>query len=42
MADNFIVVNPDMLDGKAYVRGTRLSVEFLLELASSGATRDRE
>ena len=41
MADNFIVVNPDMLDGKAYVRGTRLSVELLLELAASGATTEQ-
>lgn len=42
MADNLIVLDPDMLDGKPCVRGTRLSVELLLELASSGATPDRE
>ena len=30
-----------MLDGKACVRGTRLSVEFLLELAASGATPEQ-
>ena len=41
MADNFIAVDPDMLDGKACVRGMRLSVEFLLELAASGATPEQ-
>jgi uncharacterized protein (DUF433 family) len=30
--------DPSVLGGKACVRGTRLSVEFLLELAASGAT----
>jgi uncharacterized protein (DUF433 family) len=41
MAGNFIVADPDMLDGKACVQGTRLSVEFLLELAASGATSEQ-
>jgi uncharacterized protein (DUF433 family) len=41
MADNLIVADPDMLDGKTCVRGTRLSVEFLLELAASGATTEQ-
>ena len=41
MADNLIVLDPDILDGKACVRGTRLSVEFLLELAASGATSEQ-
>ncbi|MGV3518795.1 DUF433 domain-containing protein [Luteitalea sp.] len=41
MADNLIVLDPEMLDGKACVRGTRLSVEFLLELAASGATSEQ-
>lgn len=41
MAHNLIVADPDMLDGKPCVRGTRLSVEFLLELASSGATPEQ-
>lgn len=29
-----------ILGGKPCIRGTRLSVEFLLELAASGASRD--
>ncbi len=38
MAEELIVSNPEILAGKPCVRGTRLSVEFLLELAASGAT----
>jgi uncharacterized protein (DUF433 family) len=32
--------DPKILNGKPHVRGTRLSVEFILELFASGATRD--
>lgn len=39
MPEDRIVANPQILDGKPCVRGTRLSVEFLLELAASGATQ---
>jgi uncharacterized protein (DUF433 family) len=39
MADNLIVSDPQILGGKPCVRGTRLSVELLLELAASGATQ---
>jgi uncharacterized protein (DUF433 family) len=39
MAESLIVSNPQLLGGKPCVRGTRLSVEFLLELAASGATQ---
>jgi len=39
MADDFIVSDVEILGGKPCVRGTRLSVEFLLELAASGATQ---
>ena len=39
MSDAWIVINPDILGGKPCVKGTRLSVEFLLELAASGATQ---
>ena len=39
MAEGLIVAAPSVLGGKACVRGTRLSVEFLLELAASGATQ---
>lgn len=38
MSDALIVSDPAVLGGKPSVRGTRLSVEFLLELAASGAT----
>ena len=39
MAENLIVSDPQILGGKPCVHGTRLSVEFLLELAASGATQ---
>ena len=35
-----IVSNPALLGGKPCIKGTRLSVEFVLELAASGASRD--
>ena len=41
MAEDLIVSDPQILGGKPCVRGTRLSVEFLLELAASGATQDQ-
>ena len=34
-----IVSDPAALGGKPTVKGTRISVEFLLELFASGATR---
>ena len=40
MAKDLIVSNPEILDGKPCVSGTRLSVEFLLDLAASGATHE--
>ena len=39
MAAEWIVSDPEILAGKPCVRGTRLSVEFLLELAASGASQ---
>ncbi|MBK5299429.1 MAG: DUF433 domain-containing protein [Vicinamibacteria bacterium] len=39
MTAAWIVTDPDILGGKPCVRGTRLSVEFLLELAASGASQ---
>jgi uncharacterized protein (DUF433 family) len=39
MAD-WIVSNPGVLGGKPCVRGTRISVELILELFASGAGRD--
>lgn len=41
MPDNLIVSDPQILGGKPCVLGTRLSVEFLLELAASGATQEQ-
>ena len=35
-----ITYDPEILNSKAHVRGTRLSVEFILELFASGATKD--
>ncbi len=35
-----IVYNPEILNGKPHINGTRLSVEFILELFASGATKD--
>ncbi len=31
-----IVVNPEVLAGKPVIRGTRLAVEFILELLAAG------
>lgn len=39
MADR-IVVDPEILTGKPVIKGTRISVEFILELLSSGMTID--
>ena len=35
-----IAYNPEILSGKPHIIGTRLSIEFILELFASGATRD--
>ena len=39
MASPRIVVDPDVLGGKPVVRGTRLSVELILELLAAGETQ---
>ena len=36
-----IVVNPEVLAGKPIVKGTRLSIEFLLGLLANGWTTDK-
>lgn len=33
-----IIVDPEILAGKPVVRGTRLAVEFILELLAAGRT----
>ena len=35
---NWITSTPDVLGGKPCIRGTRISVEFLLELVAEGAS----
>ena len=41
MTETLIVSDPQVLGGKPCVRGTRLTVELLLELAASGATHEQ-
>lgn len=36
-----IVSDPEILSGKPIVKGTRISVEFILELSASGASRNQ-
>ena len=40
MAEDLIVADPQILDGKPCVRGLRYPVEMLLDLLSSGRTHD--
>ncbi len=35
-----IVINPEILAGKPVVRGTRLAVEFILDLLAAGQSED--
>ncbi len=35
---NRIIVNPDVLSGKPVIKGTRLAVEFIMELLANGWT----
>lgn len=35
-----ITANREILSGKPIIRGTRISVEFILELLASGVTED--
>lgn len=37
----YITTDPNILGGKPIIKGTRLSVEFLLELFASGATHNQ-
>jgi len=36
----WIIRDPAVLGGKPCIRGTRISVDFLLELVASGASKD--
>ncbi|MCL4192926.1 MAG: DUF433 domain-containing protein [Thermoguttaceae bacterium] len=38
---NRIVVDPKVLVGKPVIRGTRIAVEFLLDLLANGWTREQ-
>ena len=38
--EDLIVTRPGLLGGKPCIRGTRISVEFILELFASGASRE--
>jgi uncharacterized protein (DUF433 family) len=38
--NDWIATDPGVLGGKPCIRGTRISVEFILELLASGATRE--
>lgn len=40
MVNDRIVIDPDVLGGKPVVRGTRLSVEFVIGLLADGWTHD--
>lgn len=40
MLGDWIASDPAILEGKPCVRGTRISVELILELLSSGASQD--
>lgn len=35
-----IIVDPEVLTGKPVIRGTRLAVEFILELLAAGQSTD--
>ena len=35
-----IILNPEVLAGKPIIKGTRISVEFILELLSTGMTTE--
>lgn len=41
MPNPSIISRPDLLGGKPCVRGTRISVEFILELLAGGASREQ-
>lgn len=36
-----IVIDPDILTGKPIIKGTRIAVEFILELLAEGWTQEK-
>ncbi len=38
--NNRIITDTEILGGKPIIKGTRISVEFILELYASGATKE--
>jgi uncharacterized protein (DUF433 family) len=40
MSDGLIACNPEILNGKPIVKGTRISVALILQCLASGMTRD--
>lgn len=38
--ESHITSDPEILGGKPIIKGTRISVEFILELYASGASKD--
>ena len=36
LLSNLIVIDPEIVGGKSVIRGTRLAVEFILELLAAG------
>ena len=40
MTENLIICDPEILNGKPVIKGTRISVALILQCLASGMTRD--
>jgi uncharacterized protein (DUF433 family) len=40
MKENLIICDPEILNGKPVIKGTRISVALILQCLASGMTRD--
>jgi uncharacterized protein (DUF433 family) len=40
MRENLIICDPEILNGKPVIKGTRISVALILQCLASGMTRD--